>query len=447
MSEINLDYSQALVDKSEIEFLEGQVLDAHKKIHTKTGAGSDFLGWVDLPQTYDSKEVERIKSAAEKIKGNSDIFIVIGIGGSYIGARAVIEAIGHPFYNFLDKDERKTPQIFYAGNNLSGTYLKGLLDIVKGKDVSVNVISKSGTTTEPAIAFRIFRDYLEEKYGKEEARERIFVTTDSSEGALKKLAESEGYESFVIPDDIGGRFSVLTPVGLLAIAVAGLDIEKLLSGAAHAKKYCDMPSLFENPSYLYAAIRNILYRRGKTIEILASYEPSLHFFAEWWKQLFGESEGKDGKGLFPVSVDFSTDLHSLGQYIQDGKRNLFETVLNINELDHDIKVPEDEKNLDGLNFLKGKTLNFVNQKAFEGTVIAHTEGRVPNIVVNVPEMNEGSMGELIYFFEKACAISGYILGVNPFNQPGVESYKQNMFALIGKPGFETLREKIENKLK
>lgn len=447
LDKITLDWSHALVDQKEVEYLEGQVQDAHDKIHNKIGAGSDFLGWVTLPKTYDSDEVSRIKRAAQKIKENSDVLVVIGIGGSYLGARAVIDALSHPFYNFLDKEKRNNPQIFYAGNNISGTYLKGLLEAVDGKDISINVISKSGTTTEPAIAFRVFRDYLEEKYGKSKAKERIFVTTDSSKGALKKAADHEGYESFVIPDDIGGRFSVLTPVGLLPIAVAGIDIEELLKGAAKAKDYCDRLSLMENPSYIYAAVRNVLYQRGKTTEILVNYEPSLHYFSEWWKQLFGESEGKDGKGLFPASVDFSTDLHSLGQYIQDGRRNLFETVLNVKKADTDIKVPRDEKNLDGLNFLEGKTLNFVNEKAFEGTVLAHVDGNVPNIIVNIPKLNENYIGQLIYFFEKACAISGYLLGVNPFNQPGVESYKQNMFALIGKPGYEKLKSKIENKLR
>lgn len=446
MQKITLDYSNAMVDRREIKLLEGQILDAHEKIHKKTGAGFEFLGWTDLPEKYDREEVERIKKAAQKIRKQSDVFVVIGIGGSYLGARAVIEALSHPFYNFLGKDRREGPQIFYAGNNISGTYLKGLIDAISGKDISVNIISKSGTTTEPAIAFRIFRDYLEGKYGKEEARERIYVTTDSSKGALKKLSDDNGYENFVIPDNIGGRFSVLTPVGLLPIAVAGFDIDKLLCGAANARKYCNKPSLTENPSYLYAAIRNILYRRGKEVEILVSYEPFLHYFSEWWKQLFGESEGKDGKGLFPASVDFSTDLHSLGQYIQDGKRNLFETVLNVYKLPYDMKVPEDDKNLDGLNFLKGKTLNFVNKKALTGTVIAHVDGKVPNIIVNIPEINENYMGELIYFFEMACAVSGYVLGVNPFNQPGVESYKKNMFALLGKPGFEELKSKIESKL-
>lgn len=447
MDKITLDWSYSLVDLREIEYLESQVLDAHKKIHNKTGAGSDFLGWVMLPKTYDLEELNRIKKAAQKIKESSDVLIVIGIGGSYLGARAVIDALSHPFYNFLDKKQRKTPQIFYAGNNISGAYLKGLLEAVEGKDISINVISKSGTTTEPAIAFRVFRNYLEKKYGKLESKKRIFITTDSSKGALKQTADHEGYETFTIPDDIGGRFSVLTPVGLLPIAVAGIDIEKLLQGAAKAKNYCDRFSLMENPAYIYAAIRNILYRRGKTTEILVNYEPSLHYFSEWWKQLFGESEGKDGKGLFPASVDFSTDLHSLGQYIQDGRRNLFETVLNVKKIDNDIKIPKDEKDLDGLDFLKGENLSFVNQKAFEGTVIAHVDGNVPNIIVNIPRLDEDFMGQLIYFFEKACAISGYLLGVNPFNQPGVESYKKNMFALIGKPGYEKLKNELESRLK
>lgn len=446
MYKISVDYSLANVESREIEYLKDYVLKAHDILHEKTGAGADFLGWIDLPETYDHDEFEKIKKAAAKIRKNSDVFITIGIGGSYLGARAVIEALAHPFHNVLERDKRKAPQIFYAGNNISGTYLAGLLEAIEGKDISINVISKSGTTTEPAIAFRVFRNYLEEKYGKKEAKERIFITTDASKGALKELAQEEGYESFIIPDDVGGRFSVLTAVGLLPIAVAGIDIDKLMAGAATAKEYCDKKFLEENPAYLYATLRNILYRKGKDVEVLVNYEPSLQYFSEWWKQLFGESEGKDHKGLYPSSVGFSTDLHSLGQYIQDGRRILFETVLNVEKPRWDLEIKEEAKNLDGLNFLKGKTMDFVNKKAFEGTLIAHADGQVPNIVVNVPEINEYYMGQLIYFFEKACGISGYLLGVNPFDQPGVESYKKNMFALLGKPGFEKLKTDIEKRI-
>lgn len=446
MYKISVDYSLANVESREIEYLKDYVLKAHDILHEKTGAGADFLGWIDLPETYDHDEFEKIKKAAAKIRKNSDVFITIGIGGSYLGARAVIEALAHPFHNVLERDKRKAPQIFYAGNNISGTYLAGLLEAIEGKDISINVISKSGTTTEPAIAFRVFRNYLEEKYGKEEAKERIFITTDASKGALKELAQEEGYESFIIPDDVGGRFSVLTAVGLLPIAVAGIDIDKLMAGAATAKEYCDKKFLEENPAYLYATLRNILYRKGKDVEVLVNYEPSLQYFSEWWKQLFGESEGKDHKGLYPSSVGFSTDLHSLGQYIQDGRRILFETVLNVEKPRWDLEIKEEAKNLDGLNFLKDKTMDFVNKKAFEGTLIAHADGQVPNIVVNVPEINEYYMGQLIYFFEKACGISGYLLGVNPFDQPGVESYKKNMFALLGKPGFEKLKTDIEKRI-
>lgn len=446
MHTITLDYSNALIKNHELEYMGDQISFAHKMLHEKKGPGNDFLGWVDYPVNYDKDEFERIKSAAERIKETSDVFIVVGIGGSYLGARAAIEALSHSFYNILPKNKRKTPEIYFVGNNISGTYLKHLLDVIEGKDISINVISKSGTTTEPAIAFRILKEYMEKKYGREEARKRIYATTDKVKGALRKLAEEEGYETFVIPDDVGGRFSIFTPVGLLPIAVAGIDIDKIMEGAKAGREEYMVEDLDKNPCYQYAALRNIFYRKGKNIEILVNYEPALHYLAEWWKQLYGESEGKDGKGIFPASVEFSTDLHSLGQYIQDGRRNLFETVINVVSPREDIEIPEDEKNLDGLNYLKGKTMDFVNKRAFEGTLLAHADGNVPNIVINVPEMNEYYFGKLIYFFEKACGISGYILGVNPFDQPGVEAYKKNMFALLEKPGFEDLREELIEKM-
>jgi glucose-6-phosphate isomerase len=442
VNNITLDYSNALIKETELDYIRGQVSAAHKMLHDKTGPGNDFLGWVNYPVSYDKEEFARIKEAAERVKKNSDVFIVIGIGGSYLGARAAIEALSHSFYNMLSKEKRNTPEIYFVGNNISGTYLKHLLDIIEGKDISINVISKSGTTTEPAIAFRILKDYMEKKYGKEGAKKRIYATTDKEKGALRKLADDEGYETFVIPDDVGGRFSIFTPVGLLPIAVAGLDIEKMMEGAKAGMEEYSIDDLDKNPCYQYAAIRNILYRKGKLIEVLVNYEPSLHYVSEWWKQLYGESEGKDGKGIFPASVDFSTDLHSLGQYVQDGRRHLFETVINVVKPREDVEIGDDDRNLDGLNYLAGKTMDFVNKKAFEGTLIAHTDGNVPNIVLNIPEMNEYYFGKLIYFFEKACGISGYLLGVNPFDQPGVEAYKKNMFALLGKPGFEELREEL-----
>lgn len=442
MNNITLDYSNALIKETELDYIRGQVSAAHKMLHDKTGPGNDFLGWVDYPVNYDKEEFTRIKEAAGRIKKNSDVFIVIGIGGSYLGARAAIEALSHSFYNMLPKEKRNTPEIYFVGNNISGTYLKHLLDVIEGKDISINVISKSGTTTEPAIAFRILKDYMEKKYGKEGAKKRIYATTDKEKGALRKLADDEGYETFIIPDDVGGRFSIFTPVGLLPIAVAGLDIEKMMEGAKAGREEYSIDELDKNPCYQYAAIRNILHRKGKLIEVLVNYEPSLHYVSEWWKQLYGESEGKDGKGIFPASVDFSTDLHSLGQYVQDGRRHLFETVINVVKPREDVEIGEDDRNLDGLNYLAGKTMDFVNKKAFEGTLIAHTDGNVPNIVLNIPEMNEYYFGKLIYFFEKACGISGYLLGVNPFDQPGVEAYKKNMFALLGKPGFEELREEL-----
>lgn len=442
MGKIVVDYSKALVKEHEMESIKGQISNVHDILHDKIGQGNEFLGWMDYPSSYDKDEFERIKKAAEKIRKDTDVFIVVGIGGSYLGARAAIESLNHSFYNSLSKDKRNAPEVYFVGNNISGTYLKHLMDVLEGKDVSVNVISKSGTTTEPAIAFRVLREYLENKYGKEEARKRIYATTDKSKGALKKLATEEGYETFVIPDDVGGRFSIFTPVGMLPIAVSGLDIEKIMEGASKGREEYSQDDIENNECYKYAAVRNALYRKGKDIEVLANYEPSLHYIGEWWKQLYGESEGKDGKGIFPAAVDFSTDLHSMGQYLQDGRRHLFETVLNIGTPKEDMVIKEDEANLDGLNYLSGKTMDFVNKKAFEGTLLAHTDGDVPNIIINVPEMNEYYFGKLIFFFEKACAISGYLLGVNPFDQPGVEAYKKNMFALLGKPGFEELREEL-----
>ncbi|MBD8945965.1 MAG: glucose-6-phosphate isomerase [Clostridiales bacterium] len=448
MRSIKLDYSKTLnfVSREEIEAMEQQVLAAHKTLTEKTGEGSDYLGWLNLPFDYDKEEFARIKMSAEKIKSDSDVLIVIGIGGSYLGAKAAIDMLSNNFYNLLSKDERKTPQILFAGNSISGSYLSQLLKFVEKKDFSVNVISKSGTTTEPAVAFRVFKELLEKKYGKEGAKSRIYATTDKEKGALKNLADSEGYETFVVPDDVGGRFSVLTAVGLLPIAVSGADIDQLMAGAQAAVKEYEGCDLKTNDCYMYAAIRNILYNKGKQTELVVNYEPRLHYFGEWWKQLYGESEGKDGKGILPAAVDFSTDLHSMGQYIQDGRRVLFETVLNVEKSSDDVTIDETEDNIDGLNFLAGKTMGFVNNKAFLGTLLAHNDGGVPNMVVNIPEINEYYLGMLIYFFEKACGISGYILGVNPFNQPGVEAYKKNMFALLGKPGFEQEKEALEKRL-
>lgn len=448
MNKITFDSSKAscFLSGYEINYLEGQVKLAHDMLHNKSGAGNDYTGWVDLPLNYDKEEFARIKKSAEKIKADSDVLIVIGIGGSYLGARAAIEMLSHSFYNMLPKDKRKTPEIYFVGNNISSTYVTDLLELIEGKEVSVNVISKSGTTTEPAVAFRIFKEYMENKYGKQEAQKRIYATTDKARGALKKLADEEGYESFVIPDDVGGRFSVLTAVGLLPIAVCGADIDKIMQGALDAYnlyKDCDFK---DNDCYRYAAARNALYNKNKTIEIMVNYEPSLHFFTEWWKQLYGESEGKDQKGIFPAGVDFTTDLHSMGQYIQDGLRNLFETVIKVGKAKKSITIEEDKDNVDGLNFLAGKEMDFVNSKAFEGTLLAHTDGGVPNLIVNVPELNEYYFGSMVYFFEKACGISGYLLAVNPFNQPGVEAYKKNMFALLGKPGYEEQKAELEARL-
>lgn len=449
MTHIKFDYTKALgfFGEHELTYLRDAVKVAHHSLHEKTGAGNDFLGWVDLPVNYDKEEFSRIVKSAEKIKIDSDILVVIGIGGSYLGARAAIEMLNHTFYNSLTKEQRKTPQVVFVGNNISSTYIKDVIDLLDGKDFSVNVISKSGTTTEPAIAFRIFRKLLEEKYGKEEARRRIYATTDKERGALKTLATEEGYESFVIPDDVGGRYSVLTAVGLLPIAVSGANIEEMMRGAADASEAYSHSELEENPAYQYAAVRNALYNKGKTIEMLVNYEPGLQYFAEWWKQLFGESEGKDQKGIFPSSANFSTDLHSLGQYVQEGRRDLFETVLYVENSRHELTIEAEDQDLDGLNYLAGETVDFVNKKAFQGTMLAHTDGGVPNLIVELPQLDEYTFGYLVYFFEKACAMSGYLLGVNPFDQPGVEAYKVNMFALLGKPGFEEKKAELEKRLK
>ena len=434
MSGIKLNLKNTgILQKSIMEYKE-QVENIHKELHKKANDEKDFVGWLELPTNYDKKEFSRIKKAAKKIKKESDILVVIGIGGSYLGARAVIEALTSSFYNMLTEKQRKYPQILYVGNNLSPNYINELIEYIGDKDFSVNVISKSGTTTEPAIAFRIFREILENKYGIEEARSRIYVTTDKERGALKTLADNEGYEKFVIPDNVGGRYSVLTAVGLLPIATAGIDIDKLMQGARNAQERYDDSNLKYNECYKYAVARNILYKLYKNTEILVNYEPKMHYFTEWWKQLYGESEGKDQKGIFPAGVDFTTDLHSMGQYIQEGRRNLFETVISIENPKSDITINSDEDNLDGLNYLSGKTLDYVNKKAMEGTVKAHVSGDVPNIMINIENLDEENIGELIYFFEKACAMSGMILGVNPFNQPGVEEYKKNMFKLLKKPG-------------
>lgn len=442
---IKVDYSKTGILEEEIKQFQGEIEVAHKTLHEKNGLGNEYLGWVDYPETYNKQEFDRILKAAKKIQAQSEVLIVIGIGGSYLGARAAIDALQNNFYN--DLNDKKTPSIYYAGNNISGKYLKELVTLVKDKDISVNVISKSGTTTEPALAFRVFKALLEEKYGKDGAKERIFATTDAEKGALNQLSNQEGYETFVIPDDVGGRFSIFTAVGLLPMAVTGIDIESMLNGAKDGRKIYQEQDIMNNECYKYVALRNLLYRKSKKVEIMVNYEPSMHYFSEWWKQLFGESEGKDGKGIFPSSVDFSTDLHSMGQYIQDGERILFETVLNIEKIDGDMSILSDDENLDQLNYLASKTMNYVNEKAFEGTVLAHVDGNVPNIILSVDEMNAYNFGQLVYFFEKACGVSGYVLGVNPFNQPGVEAYKKNMFALLEKPGFEELTKELKNKMK
>ena len=439
----NSNYAKDFIRENELKGLETQVAAAHELVNNKSGLGNDFLGWVNLPLDYDKEEFARIKKAAEKIKNDTDVLIVIGIGGSYLGARAAIEFLKGPYYNSLREN---VPEIYFAGNNISGSYLADMLKLCEGKRVSVNIISKSGTTTEPAIAFRVFRKYLEETYGEKEAAQRIYCTTDKARGTLKQLADEKGYECFVVPDDVGGRFSVLTAVGLLPIAAAGADIDRLMAGAAKAVAKYNESDLYKNDCYTYAALRNAFYRKGKSVELLVSYEPRFTMMAEWFKQLFGESEGKDNKGLFPASVTFSTDLHSMGQFVQDGSRIMFETVVTFNENDKDIVIEKEENDGDGLNFLAGKAMSFVNEKAFEGTVLAHTDGGVPNLVITVDKPDEENLGELIYFFEKACAVSGYMLGVNPFDQPGVESYKKNMFALLGKPGYEAQKAELEARL-
>ena len=448
MSHVSFMYNQALpfLNEKELSNMTDYIQIAHEKIHEKTGAGSDFLGWVELPENYDQAEYRRIKQCAQKIRQDSDILLVIGIGGSYIGARAAIEMLSHSFSHLQTEKERNAPQIIFVGHHLSSDYMADLLEVLQNKDVSINVISKSGTTTEPAIAFRVFRNFLEEKYGPEEAKKRIYATTDKQQGALKKSADEAGYETFMIPDDIGGRYSVLTAVGLLPIAVAGIATDRMLEGAKDAMIHLNTPKLSENPAYQYAAVRNILYNKGKSTELLINYEPKLASFAEWWKQLFGESEGKDLKGIYPASANFTTDLHSLGQYIQEGRRNLFETVLHVQQSQKDVFVQKEENNTDGLNYLADKTIHEVNDKAYQGTLLAHTDGNVPNLVITIPELDAYTTGYLIYYFEKACAASGYLLGVNPFNQPGVEAYKKNMFALLGKPGFEQEKEQLESRL-
>ena len=446
MGQVKFDYSKTAgyVHEHEVESMKALTESARKLLLSKSGAGNDYLGWIDLPVDYDKEEFARIKKAAEKIKSDSDVLVVIGIGGSYLGARAAIEFLGHNFFNSVSKDLRKAPEIYFVGNSISSNYLAGLVDVIGDRDFSVNIISKSGTTTEPAIAFRVFKKMLEEKYGKDGAAKRIYATTDKAKGALKKLADAEGYEEFVVPDDVGGRFSVLTAVGLLSIAVSGVDIDELMAGAASARKRCIENDFDNNDAMQYAALRNIMLRKGKSVEILCDYEPSLHYTLEWWKQLMGESEGKDNKGLFPASVDLTTDLHSMGQFIQDGSRIMFETVLNVEKTSREIVIEKEDEDLDGLNYLAGKTMDFVNKCAMNGTILAHTDGNTPNLRVDIPEQTPFYLGELFYFFEFACG--GYMLGVNPFNQPGVESYKKNMFALLGKPGYEAEGEELRKRI-
>lgn len=448
MGQVKFDYSKTAgyVHEHEVESMKALTESARQLLLSKSGAGNDYLGWIDLPVDYNKEEFARIKKAAEKIKSDSDVLVVIGIGGSYLGARAAIEFLGHNFFNSVSKDLRKAPEIYFVGNSISSNYLAGLVDVIGDRDFSVNIISKSGTTTEPAIAFRVFKKMLEEKYGKDGAAKRIYATTDKAKGALKKLADAEGYEEFVVPDDVGGRFSVLTAVGLLSIAVSGVDIDELMAGAASARKRCIENDFDNNDAMQYAALRNIMLRKGKSVEILCDYEPSLHYTLEWWKQLMGESEGKDNKGLFPASVDLTTDLHSMGQFIQDGSRIMFETVLNVEKTSGEIVIEKEDEDLDGLNYLAGKTMDFVNKCAMNGTILAHTDGNTPNLRVDIPEQTPFYLGELFYFFEFACGLSGYMLGVNPFNQPGVESYKKNMFALLGKPGYEAEGEELRKRI-
>ena len=448
MSKITFEYASAapFVADHEVENMKKITMDAKELLVSKTGPGNDFLGWIDLPVDYDKEEFARIKKAAAKIQSDSEVLLVIGIGGSYLGARAAIEFLRHGFYNMISKEQRKTPEIYFVGNSISSTYLKNLVDVIGDRDFSINMISKSGTTTEPAIAFRVLKEMMEKKYGKEEAAKRIYATTDKARGSLKSLATEEGYETFVVPDDVGGRFSVLTAVGLLPIAVSGADIDKLMEGAAAGRELALNSAFEDNDALKYAALRNIMLRKGKAIEILCNYEPAVHYVSEWWKQLYGESEGKDQRGMFPASGDLTTDLHSMGQFIQDGTRNMFETVINVEQSRETITINEEPVDLDGLNYLAGQTVDFVNKSAMNGTILAHTDGQVPNFMIKVPEMNEFYLGELFYFFEFACGVSGYILGVNPFNQPGVESYKKNMFALLGKPGYEAQREELLKRL-
>lgn len=448
MAKVTFDYSKAtgFFTADEFENNKKAALAAKEVLVGKSGAGNDFLGWIDLPVNYDKDEFARIKEAAKKIQADSDVLLVIGIGGSYLGARAAIEFLRHGFYNNITKEDRKTPEIYYVGNNISSTYISGLIDVIGNRDFSVNIISKSGTTTEPAIAFRVFKEMLERKYGKDEAAKRIYATTDKAKGALKNLSDAEGYETFVVPDDVGGRFSVLTAVGLLPIAVSGADIDMLMKGAASGRELALNSAFEENDALQYATVRNIFYNQGKSVEIVANYEPSLHYVSEWWKQLFGESEGKDKKGIFPSACDFSTDLHSMGQFIQDGSRIMFETVINVEKPTKELIIGLEDVDLDGLNYLAGKTVDFVNKSAMNGVLVAHTDGQVPNLMVNIPKQDEFNLGQLFYFYEFACGVSGYMLGVNPFNQPGVESYKKNMFALLGKPGYEKEREEIMARL-
>lgn len=449
MTTISFDYSKVVgqfINEDELKNMQPQVNSAHSLIKEQTGPGNEFLGWVDLPKNYDKNEFARIEKSADKIKSDSDVLVVIGIGGSYLGAKAALDFLNHSFYNELSSDQRNTPQVFFAGNNISSTYLSDLIEVIGDKDFSVNVISKSGTTTEPALAFRVFKKLLIDKYGEEEAKSRIYATTDKEKGALKSLADAEGYESFIIPDDVGGRFSVLTAVGLLPIAVGGGDIKALMEGASQARSDFSDSDLENNLAYQYAAFRNILYRKGKVTELLVNYEPNLNFLSEWWKQLFGESEGKDQRGIYPSSANFSTDLHSLGQYIQEGRRNLFETVIKVHNPTKALTIPTEKEDLDGLGYLEGKEIDFVNTKAFEGTLLAHTDGEVPNFVITIPDMSAHTLGYVFYFFEIAVALSGYLNSVNPFDQPGVEAYKKNMFALLGKPGFEELADELNNRL-
>ena len=448
MAKVTFDAAMAtgFYTEAEMEEMKAAALAAKETLVSKTGAGNDFLGWIDLPVDYEKEEFDRIKAAAKKIQQDSDVLIVIGIGGSYLGARAVNEFLNHNFYNNLPKEVRKAPEIYYVGNNISSTYVQDVIDVIGDRDFSVNVISKSGTTTEPAIAFRIFKEKLIAKYGREQAAKRIYATTDKAKGALKNLATAEGYETFVVPDDVGGRFSVLTAVGLLPIAATGADIDALMEGAASGRELALNTPFEENDALQYAAVRNILYKKGKAIEITCNYEPNLHYITEWWKQLYGESEGKDGKGIFPAGVDLTADLHSMGQYIQEGERLFFETVIQIENAKKNIYLAEEETDLDGLNYLAGKPMDFANKSAMNGTILAHTDGNVPNLMVKIPEQNAFYLGQLLYFYEFACGVSGYILGVNPFNQPGVDSYKKNMFALLGKPGYEAEREKLMERL-